>query len=106
MEHPSIVKIHDVIIPQGDTQLFNTAIIIMEAVQSDLKTLFRAPAFLDDDQIVYIFYQIVCGLKYMHSANILHRDLKPANVLINSDCSVKIADLGLARSYSLLNKEY
>ncbi len=45
-------------------------------------------------------------MKYMHSANVLHRDLKPANVLINSDCSVKIADLGLARSYSRLNDEY
>jgi mitogen-activated protein kinase 1/3 len=53
-----------------------------------------------------VFYQIACGLKYMHSANVLHRDLKPANVLINSDCSIKIADLGLARSYHRLNEEY
>lgn len=37
-------------------------------------------------------------LKYMHSANLLHRDLKPSNLLLNSECHVKVADFGLARS--------
>ena len=41
---------------------------------------------------------MLCGLKYLHSADVLHRDLKPANVLINEDCTVKICDFGLARS--------
>ena len=35
---------------------------------------------------------------YLHTAEIIHRDLKPSNVLINSECLVKIADFGLARS--------
>ncbi len=45
-------------------------------------------------------YNLLCAVKYLHSANVLHRDLKPANVLVNEDCSVKICDFGLARSIS------
>jgi len=33
----------------------------------------------------------------MHSANVLHRDLKPSNLLVNSDCTLKICDFGMAR---------
>ena len=42
-------------------------------------------------------HQILCGVKYMHSANVLHRDLKPANILTNTQVDVKICDFGLAR---------
>lgn len=42
-------------------------------------------------------YQTLCGLKYIHSANVLHRDLKPGNLLVNADCELKICDFGLAR---------
>ncbi|KAJ8626781.1 hypothetical protein MRB53_020091 [Persea americana] len=45
----------------------------------------------------YILYQILRGLKYIHSANVLHRDLKPSNLLLNSNCELKICDFGLAR---------
>ena len=34
----------------------------------------------------------------MHSAKLVHRDMKPANLLLNSDCLMKVADFGLARS--------
>lgn len=44
--------------------------------------------------------QLLRGLKYLHSANILHRDLKPGNLLINANCDLKICDFGLARTNS------
>ncbi len=42
--------------------------------------------------------QILRGLKYIHSANVLHRDLKPSNLLLNATCDLKICDFGLART--------
>ena len=42
--------------------------------------------------------QILRGLKYVHTANVLHRDLKPSNLLLNASCDLKICDFGLART--------
>jgi mitogen-activated protein kinase 15 len=41
----------------------------------------------------------------MHSADVLHRDLKPSNLLLNSECHVKVADFGLARSVASTEAE-
>ena len=56
----------------------------------------------DDEKLTeahyqYFIYQILRGLLYIHSAGVIHRDLKTRNLLLNSDCSMKICDFGLAR---------
>ena len=52
------------------------------------------PCFL----LQYFLYQLLRGLKYIHSARVLHRDLKPSNLLLNANCDLKICDFGLART--------
>ena len=52
-----------------------------------------------------LLYQLLCGLLYMQSGNLVHRDLKPSNILVNSKCDVKIIDFGLARQMNPQYKE-
>ena len=103
LDHPNVVKILEVIQP-NNLDTFNELYVVMEHAQSDLKKLVKSSAHLEPDHIQMIVYNIICGLNYIHSANILHRDLKPANILINEDCEVKICDFGLARGMIEENK--
>ena len=32
--------------------------------------------------MAWLSFQLLCGLKYIHSANIIHRDLSPTNVVV------------------------
>lgn len=59
---------------------------------------------LQDVHKKYVLYQILKGLKYMHTGDLIHRDLKPSNILLDSDCLAKLADFGLARSVATCNQ--
>lgn len=67
---------------------------------SEASSQIRSQQPLSDAHFQSFIYQTLCGLKYIHSANVLHRDLKPGNLLVNADCELKICDFGLARGYS------
>ena len=72
----------------------------MDYFESDVKKVIESVKYgtiLSEEHIVTIFYNILCSVNFMHSANLMHRDLKPDNLLINSSCEIKIADFGLSR---------
>jgi mitogen-activated protein kinase 1/3 len=96
LSHPNIVRVLEIIKP-SDLETFDEIYIVFEAVAGDLKKLIRSNYYLDESHIQLIVYNMLCAVKYIHSANILHRDLKPANILINENCEIKICDFGLAR---------
>lgn len=96
--HKNITCLYDLdIVNKND---FNEVYLYEELMECDMHQIIRSGQPLTDAHYQSFIYQILCGLKYIHSADVLHRDLKPGNLLVNADCELKICDFGLARGYS------
>ena len=93
--HENIISIQDIIKPKGLVE-FQDVYIVQTLMETDMYKLLKNQT-LTNDHICYFLYQILRGLKYIHSSNVIHRDLKPSNLLLNSTCDLKICDFGLAR---------
>lgn len=98
-QHDNICSISD-LAPSPAHVPFEDVYIILDFMETDLHKIIYSKNVLTDEHIQYFIYQILRGLKYMHSANVLHRDLKPSNLLLNGNCDLKICDFGLARGVS------
>ncbi|KAK6492901.1 mitogen-activated protein kinase 4 [Huso huso] len=102
LEHDNVVKVFEVLGPQGhalsqDFCELTTVYIVQEHMETDLAHLLEQGP-LSEEHAKLFMYQLLRGLKFIHSANVLHRDLKPANIFINTeDLVLKIGDFGLAR---------
>ena len=64
---------------------------------SDLSALVRKNGPLSVAKAVNYIMQAARGLEYAHKHGVIHRDIKPANLLLDSEGTVKILDMGLAR---------
>lgn len=100
LKHDNIIKLLNVHRADNDKDIY----LAFEFMETDLHAVIRAH-ILEDVHKQFIIYQLLRTLKYLHSAEILHRDMKPSNLLLNSDCLMKVADFGLARSILMLEKE-
>eukprot|EP00277_Geminigera_cryophila_P030238 CAMPEP_0173057526 /NCGR_PEP_ID=MMETSP1102-20130122/799_1 /TAXON_ID=49646 /ORGANISM="Geminigera sp., Strain Caron Lab Isolate" /LENGTH=367 /DNA_ID=CAMNT_0013923071 /DNA_START=70 /DNA_END=1169 /DNA_ORIENTATION=+ len=94
--HENFIIIKDIIVSPSSKE-FKDIYIVTDLMDTDLYRIVRSPQQLSDDHVRYFIYQVLRGLKYIHSANVMHRDLKPNNLLVNANCDLKICDLGLAR---------
>lgn len=97
LKHVNVMAIRDIMLPVSLSN-FSDLYVVSELMDTDLHQIIRSAQPLSDDHFQYFLYQMLCGLKYVHSANVLHRDLKPSNLLVNAACALKICDFGLART--------
>uniref|UniRef100_A0A1B6KES4 mitogen-activated protein kinase n=1 Tax=Graphocephala atropunctata TaxID=36148 RepID=A0A1B6KES4_9HEMI len=96
MNHENVIGLLDVFHPSTSLNDFNQVYLVTHLMGADLNNIVRTQK-LSDDHVQFLVYQILRGLKYIHSAGIIHRDLKPSNIAVNEDCELKILDFGLAR---------
>ncbi|XP_012942328.1 mitogen-activated protein kinase 14 [Aplysia californica] len=95
--HENLINLLDIFTPNRSLADFNDVYLVTPLMDSDLHNVLKSQT-LHDEQIKFLLYQILRGLKYIHSAGILHRDLKPNNIGVNQNVELKILDFGLARS--------
>lgn len=97
-QHDNIVTLIDMMPPNVKyLEDFTDVYLVTDLMETDLHRIIYSKQKLSIDHVQYFVYQVLRGLKYIHSCNVLHRDLKPSNLLVNSNCDLKICDFGLAR---------
>ncbi|OIW16041.1 hypothetical protein TanjilG_04576 [Lupinus angustifolius] len=96
LKHPDIVEIKHIMLPPSRRE-FKDVYVVFELMESDLHQVIKANDDLTPEHYQFFLYQLLRGLKFIHTANVFHRDLKPKNILANADCKLKICDFGLAR---------
>jgi serine/threonine protein kinase len=93
IDHPNVVTVYDAG-KEGD-HLF---IAMRYVMGGDLAGLMQQGQFFPEDKALVLIARCLLGLQAIDAHGMVHRDIKPANILIESDGSPRIADLGLARS--------
>src|SRR4030095_306307 len=94
LDHPNIVRLHD--ISQGAGVHF----LVMEYVEgTDLQSFMTKSGALHFMQAVQYIAQAAAGLQHAHEKGFVHRDIKPSNLMLTKEGTIKILDLGLARSF-------
>ena len=103
LHHENVVQLEDIAINPAR----NTISLVFEYLDTDLSRHIRQKREMCRSQVTKYTYQILSGLAYCHSHNILHRDIKPANILVDrATDTLKLADFGLARSHNVPIREF
>eukprot|EP01038_Epipyxis_sp_PR26KG_P008497 gene8497-11488_t len=91
--HPNVITLFELSLYETKTELY----MAMELMDCDLHRVIQSKQPLTEKHHKCFLYQILEGVKAMHSVGVYHRDLKPGNILVSKDCQLRIADFGLAR---------
>lgn len=92
LEHPFILKLHYAFQTPEDLYM------IFDYLEGgDLFFHINKKGHLGEKEARYYGAQMILGLQYLHSNQILYRDLKPENVLLDSKGNIKLADFGISK---------
>mmetsp|Transcript_36903 Transcript_36903/g.85124 ORF Transcript_36903/g.85124 Transcript_36903/m.85124 type:complete len:425 (-) Transcript_36903:256-1530(-) len=96
LRHENLIDVRNIFIP-GVKQDFQDIYVVSQLMETDLALILKGNQRLTAIHCKFFLYQILRGMKYVHSAKVIHRDLKPRNLLVNANSDLKICDFGLAR---------
>ena len=92
LRHPSLIRMFETL------KLPSHQLIFTELCRGgDLLNYVRRRRKIDEDVAKVLFKQLIEGLQYMHSKNVVHRDIKLENILLDNLGRVRICDLGASK---------
>ena len=92
LNHPSIVKILEMF--EDEKHM----LIIMEYLNGgNLYSFVKKRRKLKEKTAKFLFWQIIQGIRYLHSMGVVHRDIKLENILIDLNNKIKICDFGIGK---------
>ncbi|KAK9280554.1 hypothetical protein L1049_014247 [Liquidambar formosana] len=111
LHHDNVIKLKEIVTSPGpekdeqgrpDGNKYKGGIyMVFEYMDHDLTGLADRPGMrFSVPQIKCYMRQLLTGLHYCHVNQVLHRDIKGSNLLIDNEGNLKLADFGLARSFS------
>ncbi|GMT36677.1 hypothetical protein PFISCL1PPCAC_27974 [Pristionchus fissidentatus] len=96
IRHENIIRLRDIFRTPGTLGI--NVYLVMDLMEGSLHHVIHGSVeAIEDDLVAHFLYQVIRGLRYLHTAGIAHRDLKPSNLLVNSNCHLRIADFGMAK---------
>lgn len=100
MNHPNIVKVHDIFEENG------SAYYVMDFIDGkSLGDIVKAHGVLNENEAVGYIRQVADALKYVHSLNRLHLDIKPGNIMIDKNGNAMLIDFGASKHYDMESGE-
>ncbi|MCB8985632.1 MAG: protein kinase [Ardenticatenaceae bacterium] len=97
LSHPNIVQIYTTGVTENDHYYIAMEYISGGSLRDLLQQLSEQGRVLQTETAVSLIRQVASALAVAHRAGIIHRDIKPSNILLRSDGSPVLADLGIAK---------
>jgi len=104
LRNKNVISIYGYYVNKNEEQ-----IIIMEKGKMDLRDFqlkLLKRCVLSETFLCYVAYQILEGLKYLHTSNIIHYDIKPNNIVIDDFLNIKIIDFSTSLDISEIKDPY
>jgi serine/threonine-protein kinase len=94
LNHPNIIQVHEVG-TENDIHFFS-----MEFIDGPTCTqVLKSQGALESFEALEIIRQVTKALEYAHEHRLIHQDIKPDNIMIGANNTVKLADLGISKTF-------